>query len=78
MLSAAQRFRPAIPILRPAPWRRVRRVAHTRHFVARRVRHPALATSLCIAAGVLAEASPRALVRPARLALFGVTEARVE
>jgi hypothetical protein len=41
------------------------------------VRDAARAKSLCIAAGVLAEASPRALIRPAQLALFGVRQARV-
>lgn len=78
LLSASHRFAPAVPVLRRRAWRAVRRVAHTRHIVAAMVRAPALAQSLCIAAGVLAEASPRALVRPAKLALFGVRPPRLD
>lgn len=78
LLSASHRFAPAVPALRRHAWRAVRRVAHTRHIVAAMVRAPALAKSLCIAAGVLAEASPRALVRPAKLALFGVRPPRLD
>jgi hypothetical protein len=74
MLSAARRFAGVIPAGRRAAWRTVRRVARVRHAVAAYVSSPALAKSLCIAAGVLAEASPKALFRPARLALFGVKQ----
>ena len=77
MLGAARRFASAIPVGRPSAWRTVRRVARARHFFAAHVQDAARAKSLCIAAGVLAEASPRALLRPAQLALFGVSEARV-
>ena len=75
LLGAARRFSAAIPASRRPAWRTVRRVARVRHVVAAHVRSPALAQSLCIAAGVLAEASPKALLRPAQLALFGVTQA---
>jgi hypothetical protein len=77
MLGGARRFAPAIPIGRRSAWRTVRRVARVRHLFAAHVRDAARATSLCIAAGVLAEGSPRALLRPAELALFGVKQARV-
>ena len=77
-LGAARRFAAVIPVVRPSAWRTVRRVARARHLVAAHVRRPALAGSLCIAAGVLAEASPRAMVRPAELALFGVRQARAD
>ena len=77
MLGGARRFAPSIPIGRPSAWRTVRRVAWARHLCASHVHDRARATSLCIAAGVLAEASPRALLRPAQLALFGVKQARV-
>jgi hypothetical protein len=78
MLSAARRFAADIPASRRSAWRTVRRVARVRHKIAAHVSNPGLAKSLCIAAGVLAEASPRALVRPARLALFGVAPAKVD
>ena len=78
MLGAARRFADVIPLVRPSAWRTVRRVARARHLVAAHVRRPALAGSLCIAAGVLAEASPRAIWRPAELALFGVRQARAD
>jgi Uncharacterised nucleotidyltransferase len=78
MLSAARRFAAEIPASRRPAWRTVRRVARVRHAVVAHVRNRALAKSLCIAAGVLAEASPRALVRPARLALFGVAQAKAD
>lgn len=77
VLGAARRFAPAIPIGTRSAWRTVRRVAGVRHFLAAHVRGAELAKSLCIAGGVLAEASPRALLRPAELALFGVKQARV-
>ena len=77
MLGGARRFTPAIPIGNRAAWRTVRRVARVRHLFAARVRDAGRAKSLCIAAGVLAEGSPRALLRPAELALFGVKQARV-
>lgn len=77
MLGGARRFAPEIPAGRRSAWRTVRRVAQTRHFFAAYVADRAFATSLCIAGGVLAEASPRALLRPAELALFGVKQARV-
>jgi putative nucleotidyltransferase-like protein len=78
LLGAARRFGVAIPAGRRSAWRTVRRVARARYVLAAHVRDPARATSLCIAAGVLAEASPRALFRPARLALFGVKQARID
>lgn len=77
LLGAARRFAPLIPIGRPSAWRTVRRVARARHLVAAHVRDGPRAKSLCITAGILAEASPRALLRPAQLAVFGVREARV-
>ena len=77
MLGGARRFAPAIPIGTRSAWRTVRRVAGIRHLIAAHVRGAELAKSLCIAAGVLAEGSPRALLRPAELALFGVKQARV-
>ena len=77
MLGGARRFAPAIPIGTRSAWRTVRRVARVRHLLAAHVQGAELATSLCIAAGVLAEGSPRALLRPAELALFGVKQARV-
>ena len=77
MLGGARRFAPAIPIGRRSAWRTVRRVARVRHLFAAHVRDAARAASLCIAGGVLAEGSPRALLRPAELALFGVKQARV-
>lgn len=55
----------------------MRRVARARHFFAAYVADRAFATSLCIAGSMLAQASPRALLRPAELALFGVKQARV-
>jgi hypothetical protein len=79
LLGAARRFAVMdIPAGRRSAWRTVRRVARARHVLAAHVRSPALAKSLCIALGVLAEASFRALVRPAQLALFGVKQARIE
>lgn len=78
LLGAARRFSSAIPAGRESAWTTVRRVARARYLVAAYVRAPTLAKSLCIAAGVLAEASPRALVRPAQLALFGVQQARID
>jgi hypothetical protein len=77
MLGGARRFAAAIAVGRQTAWRTVRRVARARHLVAAHVRDPARAKSLCIAAGVLAEGSPRALLRPAQLALFGVEQARI-
>ena len=77
MIGGARCFAPDIPAGRPSAWRTIRRVATSRHFVAAHVAHGVFATSLCIAGGLLAEASPRALLRPARLALFGVNQARV-
>ena len=77
MLGGARRFTPAIPIGKRSASRTVRRVARVRHLFAAHVRDAARAKSLCIAAGVLAEGSPRALVRPAELALFGVKQARI-
>ncbi len=77
MLGGARRFAAGIPIGRHLAWRTVRRVARARHLVAAYVTDGAYATSLCIAGGVLAEASPRALLRPAQLAIFGVKQARV-
>jgi hypothetical protein len=78
ILGAARRFADAIPVVRPSAWRTVRRVARARYLVVAHVRRPALAESLCIAAGVIAEASPRAMLRPAELALFGVRQARAD
>jgi Uncharacterised nucleotidyltransferase len=77
-LGAARRFACAIPVIRPSAWRTVRRVARARHVVAAYVRRPELAKSLCIAAGILAEASPKAMLRPLELALFGVRQARAD
>lgn len=77
MLGGAHRFAPGIPIGRRSAWRTVRRVAQARHLLAAYVADGAPAQSLCIAGGVLAEASPRALLRPAELVLFGVKQARV-
>ena len=77
MLGGARRFAPGIPFGRRGARRTVRRVAWARHSLAAWVRNPARAESLCIAAGVLAEASPRALLRPVQLALFGVKPARI-
>lgn len=77
MLGGARRFAPGIPVGRRSAWRTVRRVAHARHLFAAYVADGAHAQSLCIAGGLLAEASPRALLRPAELALFGVKQARV-
>jgi hypothetical protein len=78
LLSAAHRFEAAIPAGRRSAWRTVHRVARARHGVAALVSRPGLAESLCIAAGVLAECSPRALLRPAQLALFGVKQAQAD
>ena len=79
LLGAARRFAVAdIPAGRRSAWRTVRRVARARHVLAAYVRSPALAKSLCIAVGVLAEASLQALLRPAQLALFGVKQARID
>jgi hypothetical protein len=78
LLGAARRFAAAMPAGRRPAWRTVRRVARARHVLAAHVRDPARAKALCIAAGVLAEASPRALFRPAQLALFGVKQARID
>jgi hypothetical protein len=77
MLGGARRFAPGIPIGRRSAWRTVRRVAQARHLFAAYVADGAHAQSLCIAGGLLAEASPRALLRPAELVLFGVKQARV-
>ena len=77
-LGAARRFAGAIPVIRRSAWRTVRRVARARHLIAAYIRPSVLAESLCIAAGVLAEASPRAMLRPAELAVFGVRQARVD
>ena len=77
MIGGARRFAPDIPAGRRSAWRTIRRVAKSRHFVAAHVANGVFATSLCIAGGLLAEASPRALLRPARLGLFGVDQARV-
>jgi hypothetical protein len=77
MLGAARRFAPGVPIGRHSAWRTVRRVARARHLFAANVTDGAHAQSLCIAGGLLAEASPRALLRPAQLALFGVKQARI-
>jgi Uncharacterised nucleotidyltransferase len=74
LLGAARRFANAMPVGRRPAWRTVRRVARVRHVLAAHVSSPTLAKSLCIAAGVLAEASPKALLRPAQLALFGVKQ----
>ncbi|MGQ0712669.1 MAG: nucleotidyltransferase family protein [Gemmatimonadaceae bacterium] len=76
LISAARRFNTEVPFDRPGAWRVVGRVARTRHLIAGLVRNSALAKSLCIAGGVLAEGSPRALLRPAALAVFGVQQAR--
>jgi hypothetical protein len=78
MLGAARRFAPTLPLGTPLAWRTVRRVARARYAAAASIRDSQRAKSLCIAAGVLAEVSPRALLRPAQLALFGVTQARVD
>lgn len=78
LLGAARRFAVAIPAGRRSAWRTVRRVARARYVIAAHVRDPARAKSLCIAAGVLAEASPQALFRPVQLALFGVKQARID
>ena len=78
LVSAAARFGSEIPALRRTAWRVVRRVAGVRHLVAANIRSPAFAKSLCIAAGVVAEASPRAVMRPLQLALFGVKQARID
>ena len=77
MLGASRRFAPGIATGERSAWRTVRRVARARHLIAAHVRDAERAKSLCIAAGVLAEGSPRALLRPAELALFGVRQARV-
>ena len=77
MIGGAPAFAPDIPAGRRSAWRTIRRVARARHFFAAHVANDAVATSLCIASGLLAEASPRALLRPARLALFGVNQARL-
>lgn len=76
MLGAARRFAVAIPMVQPSAWRTVHRVARARHLLAAHVRGARVATSLCIAAGVLAEISPKALWRPVELALFGVRQAK--
>jgi len=76
MLGGAKRFAPAIPMGHPSAWRTIRRVARVRHLVAAHILDSSRATSLCMAGGVIAEASPRALLRPAQLALFGVKQAR--
>ncbi|HJU66989.1 MAG TPA: nucleotidyltransferase family protein [Gemmatimonadaceae bacterium] len=78
MLEGARRFSPGIPAGRPSAWRTIRRVARVRHVLAAHIPDPGRAKSLCIAGGVLAEGSPRALLRPAQLALFGVKQARAE
>jgi hypothetical protein len=78
MLGAARRFAPTLVLGRPLAWRTVRRVARARYAAAASIRDSQRAKSLCIAAGVLAEVSPRALLRPAQLALFGVEQARVD
>jgi hypothetical protein len=78
LASAAGRFGAGVPTLRRSAWRTVRRVARVRHLIAAHVRSPALAMSLCVAAGVLAEGSPRAVMRPLELALFGVRQARID
>jgi Uncharacterised nucleotidyltransferase len=78
LLGGARRFAVAVPAVRRSAWRTVRRVARVRHVLAAHIRGPALAKSLCIAAGVLAEGSPRALLRPLQLALFGVKQARID
>jgi hypothetical protein len=75
MLGGARRFAPAIPMGRPSAWRTIRRVARVRHVLAAHISDSSRAASLCIAGGVIAEASPRALLRPAELALFGVKQA---
>ena len=77
MLGGAGRFAPTIPMGRPTAWRTIRRVARVRHWLAAHTADASRATSLCIAGGVVAEGSPRALFRPAQLALFGVEQARV-
>jgi hypothetical protein len=77
MLGGARRFAPRIPLGRRSAWRTVRRVACARHLFAAHVADGTHAESLCIAGGLLAEASPRALLRPAQLALFGVKQARI-
>lgn len=77
-LGAARRFAGPTPVVQRSAWRTVRRIARARHLIAAYVRPSALAESLCIAAGVLAEASPRAVLRPAGLALFGVRQAQVD
>ncbi len=77
MLGGARRFAADISLGRRSAWRTVRRVAQARHFLAAHLGNPAYAESLCIAGGLLAEASPRALLRPAELAVFGVHQARV-
>ncbi len=75
MLGGARRFAPEIPMVQPLAWRTIRRVAQVRHGFAAHIADAARAKSLCIAGGVLAEASPRALLRPAQLALFGIRQA---
>jgi hypothetical protein len=77
MLGGVRRFAADISLGQPSAWRTVRRVARARYLVAASIPDEAYATSLCIAGGVLAEASPRALLRPAQLALFGVKQAQV-
>jgi hypothetical protein len=77
MLGGARRFAAGLPIGRPTAWRTIRRVARVRHAFAAYISDATRAESLCIAGGVMAEASPRALLRPAQLALFGVKQARV-
>ncbi len=77
MLGGARRFAAHISLGRRSAWRTVRRVAHVRHVLAAHVSDAAYAKSLCIAGGLLAEGSPRALLRPVELAVFGVKQARV-
>ena len=77
MQGGARRFAPGIPVGRRSAWRTVRRVAQARHVFAAYVADGSRAQSLCIAGGLLAEGSPRALLRPAGLVLFGVKQARV-
>lgn len=77
ILGGARRFAPEMSIDHPSAWRTIRRVAQVRHLIAAHVSDAGRAKSLCIAGGVLAEVSPRALLRPAQLALFGVKQARI-
>ncbi|MBC7791402.1 MAG: nucleotidyltransferase family protein [Anaerolineae bacterium] len=63
LLSAAHELEPRVPIVRPGAWRTVRRVSRTRLAFAVLPRRRRVAERMFRYAGVLAEGSPRTLVR---------------